>query len=346
MRIFISMVLRELKAVRKEKTIMFAILIQFFIASCSSILLTGLMAFYDPDSIGYNSNISIRVGVIGDYQNEFRPFLRERNITVVRFNDTDRAEFAFKSGYIESIVYLPAPESGIVNMKLVLPEMDARATVALMILKGPLQQYENHLRKQQGIQLRYDDIKGKPSATYEFLYTIIIPVLMFFPAFVAGSMVIDNVSEEIENKTLATLLSAPVSLNHVFGSKIVASIVIAIIQCLLWVLLLQLNNFTIQNIIPVLIFAIVIAGILSLAAGLVSTLFRDRERSQFIYSIVIVIAAGLSFLFEPSPTGMVARLATGDPLINMGQMLSYLGVLLVLGIIFFRVLNKTIAKAV
>jgi ABC-2 type transport system permease protein len=346
MKIFISMVLRELRAVRKEKTIMFAILIQFFIASCSSILLTGLMAFYDPDSIGYNTNITIRVGVIGDYQNEFRPFLRERNISVVRFNDAERAEFAFKSGYIEGIVYLPAPESGIVNMKLVLPEMDARATVALMILKGPLQQYENYLRKQQGIQLRYDDIKGKPSATYEFLYTIIIPVLMFFPAFVAGSMVIDNVSEEIENKTLATLLSTPVSLNYVFGSKVIASLVIAIIQCVLWALLLQLNGFVIQNIVFVLIFAIVIAAILSIAAGLVSTLFRDRERSQFIYSIVIVIAAGLSFLSDPSPAGMVARLATGDPLINFGQVFLYMILLTVLALVFFRVLNKVVARAV
>ena len=346
MKAFIPMVLRELRSVRKEKTIMFAILIQFFIAACSSILLTGLMAFYDPDSIGQNTNISIRVGLIGDIQNELRPFLRERNISVVKFNDTDRAETAFRTGYIESIIYLPAAESGMVNMKLVLPEMDARATVALMILKGPLQQYEDYLRKQNGIQLRYDDLKGKPNATYEFLYTIIIPVLMFFPAFVAGSMVIDNVTEEIENKTLATLLSTPVSLNHVFGSKVMASLIIAIIQCVLWLMLLHLNNFTIQNPGFVLLFAIIIATLSSLTAGLVSMLFRDRERSQFIYSIVIVIGAGASLLLDPSPTGMVARLATGDPFVNLGQIVSYFFPLVILAIVFFRISNKLIAKVV
>ena len=235
MRAFISMVIRELKSVRKEKTILFAVMIQFFIASFSSILVVGLMTFYDPDSIGYNGNIRVNVGVIGDYNSPFMSFLRGRNIRAVAFDDVDIAERAFKSGAIDTIVYLPHEQSDIVEMKLVLPDMDSRATVALMVLKGPLKQYENYLRQQQGIQVRYSDMGGKPSTTYEFLYTIIIPVLMFFPAFVAGSMIIDSVSEEIEQKTLATLLTAPVSLNRVLTAKILAAIIIAIIQCVLWV---------------------------------------------------------------------------------------------------------------
>ena len=169
---------------------------------------------------------------------------------------------------------------------------------------------------------------------------------MFFPAFVAGSMVIDNITEEIENKTLATLLSTPVSLSTIFGSKVIASLIIAIIQCVLWALLLQLNNFTIQNVGYVLLFAIILAAISSLAAGMISTLFRDRERSQFIYSIVIVIAAGFSFLFNPSPSGMVARLATGDPLINTGQIFVYILLLALLAVVFSKILNKVVARAV
>ena len=47
MREFLILVRRELKAVRKEKTILFAVFIQLFIASFSSVMLIGVMSFYD-----------------------------------------------------------------------------------------------------------------------------------------------------------------------------------------------------------------------------------------------------------------------------------------------------------
>jgi ABC-2 type transport system permease protein len=337
------MVIRELKSVKKEKTILFAVMIQFFIASLSSILVVGLMTFYDPDSIGYNGNIRVHVGVIGDDRSPFISFLRGRNIRPIPFADIDKAEQAFKAGDIDTIVYLPEVKSDVVEMKLVLPDMDSRATIALMALKGPLKQYENYLRQQRGIQVRYSDMGGKPATTYEFLYTIIIPILMFFPAFVAGSMIIDSISEEIEQKTLATLLAAPVSLNRVLTAKILAAVILAIVQCVLWVFLLRLNNFTIQNLVPVLLFAIIIAAIVALSSMLIAVLFRDRERSQFVFSVMIVVAMGFSFLLDPSPFGMIARLATGDSLLNPSHIFLYLAPLMLL-ITAFPFLSKRSAQ--
>ena len=57
MRGFLAMIWREMKALRKEKTIVFAILIQLFIASFSSVILLGIMVYYDPGSIGQNSQV-------------------------------------------------------------------------------------------------------------------------------------------------------------------------------------------------------------------------------------------------------------------------------------------------
>jgi ABC-type Na+ efflux pump permease subunit len=346
MRPFFSMVFRELKMIRKEKTILFAILIQLFIASFSSILLVGLMAFYDPDSIGQNANINLKVGVIGDNGSPLIDFMKQRHLQVSMFNDADRAERAFESGRIDTIVYIPENTTDTVDVKLVLPSMDARATVALMILKGPMKQYENYLREQNGIEVRYSDAGGKPSTTYEFLYTIIIPVLMFFPAFVAGSMVIDTISEEIQNKTLATLLSAPVSLTRILSAKIVAAVIIAIIQCILWAILLQVNGFAIQSLWLVLLFSIIIAAIVAITSLLISIIFRDRERSQFVYSIVIVIAVGVSFFFNISPFSLIARLASGDYYVGLLQVLIYLVPLLLLCVIFPLVAKKVLSNLV
>ena len=346
MKAFFSIVSHELKSVRKEKTIMFAILIQLFIASFSSILLVGLMAFYDPDSIGSNTNIDLRVGVIGDSQNRFTALLRQRNLQVRAFADADGAERAFKAGTIDTIVFIPDVKNNILEVKLVLPEMDARATIVLMVLRGPLEQYENYLRRQLGVYVRYGDMGGRPYTTYEFLYTVIIPVLMFFPAFVAGSMVVDSLSEEIQNKTLATLLSAPLSLNLVLNAKMAASVIIAIMQCVLWALLLQLNGFAIQNLALVLAFAAIIAATISLIAALISLVFRDRERSQFVYSIIIVIAVGVSFFLDPSPFGMVARLATGDHYLNALHVALYLAPVIILAAILPALSKKVLPKLI
>ncbi|MDD5313101.1 MAG: ABC transporter permease [Dehalococcoidia bacterium] len=320
---FFSMVLRELKALRKEKTIMFAILIQLFIASFSSVILLGIMVYYDPDSIGQNAQLRLDVGVLGDTQSQFTNLLEQRHHRVRVFSDAAKAETAFKAGRLDAIVYIPEDSKDVVEMKLVLPEMDAQATLVLMLLKEPLEKYENYLREQQGLIVRYQDIKGKPFSTNEFLYTIIIPILMFFPAFIAGSMVIDSISEEMENKTLETLLSAPVSINQITGAKIAASVVVGALQCIAWIILLGLNGFSVQNAWIILILSMLVIAIVALLALLVSLVFRDRERSQFIYSLVILVLFSLTYFVNPSPFALVARLATGDPFVGAGQLLVY-----------------------
>ena len=89
-----------------------------------------------------------------------------------------------------------------------------------MVIQEPLKQYENYLRNQKGIELRYTGLQGRPSTAYEFVYSVLLSILMFFPAFVAGSMTIGSLTEEMENNTLQTLLSAPLTVNGMIGAKI------------------------------------------------------------------------------------------------------------------------------
>jgi len=52
---------------------------------------------------------------------------------------------------------------------------------------------------------------------------------MLFPSLIAGSIVIDTVSEEFENKTFDTLAAAPVSLAQVIMSKMSAAVIGAVV---------------------------------------------------------------------------------------------------------------------
>jgi ABC-type Na+ efflux pump permease subunit len=340
---FATIVKKELRSVTREKTIMIAIIIQLVIASFSSAILVGLLSFYDPDSIGLSFRVRIRVGIVGDARSSLVGFLEDRNIRVTAFPSPHGAESAFEAGQIDAIIFIPE-SSGVVDLKLFLPESETRSAVILMVLKGPMEEYENHLRDRQGVHVRYADMKGKPSSTYEFRYSVIIPILMFFPAFVAGSMVVDSICEEFENHTLDTLWSAPLSLNVVFGAKITAALVLAMAQCTLWSMLLRLNRSYVLNLGLVLLLAAVVTAIIAVGSAFISVYFKDRERSQFAYSLLIPISLGASHLFYVSPMTLLTRLATGDHYTGVAHVAVYAILLAVLAIAFFSVAEKLVAE--
>jgi len=340
---FFVMVKRELRSLTREKTIVLAIIIQLFLASFSSVIVVGLMSFYDPDSIGQNTRIPVNVGIVGDTGSPLTGFLRDRNLRVETFTDAAKAEQAFYSGRVDTVMLMPENETGVVDMKLILPELDSKATVILMVLKGPLEKYEAYLREMNGVEVNYTNLGGKSPTTYEFLYSLIVPILMLFPALLAGSIVIDTVSEEIENKTLDTLRSAPVSLNEVIAAKIFAVVITVLAQCFTWTMLLRLNGVHIQELGLVLLFCGIVGTFVSLGAAIIALCFKDRERSQFMYSITLVVITGLSYFISPSPFNLIARLATGDHYTGIHNLVIYLVPLMVLGAIFFKWSEKLVS---
>lgn len=339
---FLILLKRELRSITKEKTIIFAIVVQFFIASFSSIILVGIMAFYDPSSIADNSQVSIRAGIVGGGGNTepLSGYLEEGNVRVYLYQDRSLAEEAFLAGYIDAVLILPDTMDGVVDMKLIMPKLDAKKTVVFMMLDKPLKKYEDHLRRSAGVDIRYDGSGGKPHTTYEFLYSLIVPILMLFPALIAGSIVIDTVSEEFENKTFETLAVTPVSLVQIVASKIAAAILIAAVQVVMWVGLLRLNDIVIQKAFLVIMLGIVIAAVVSVLTAVIALYFKDRERSQFVYSIVLIALIGVSYFLNPSPFGLITRLAAGDPSLGIFQVFLYVIPLAAAGIFLFSISSR------
>lgn len=339
---FLALLKRELRSITREKTIMFAVIVQFFIASFSSIILVGIMAFYDPSSIGDNTHVSVRAGVVGETQGPLLDYLNEGNVRLRLYPDLTDAEADFKRGRIDTILVVPENTSGVVDMKLIMPELDTKKTVVFMVLDEPLKRYENYLRESNGVALNYDSTGGKPHTTYEFLYSLIVPILMLFPALIAGSIVIDTVSEEFENKTFDTLAAAPVSLAQVIMSKMSAAVITAALQVVMWVGLLRLNGIIIENVSLVVALGVIIAAAISVVTAIMALYFKDRERTQFIYSIVLVALIGGSYFLNPSPFGLITRLAAGDPALGIYQVGWYAIPLVAAGLLFLKVSRRLV----
>ena len=307
---FLAVVKKELVSVIRDRTIVISLLIQLFIASFSSALLLGMLSLYDSDTIMKFSGTGIKIGMVG--KGPLSSFISQRGLTVVPFATLSDAEADFFQGKVSAIFLVPEGIQNAAEIKLYLPDNEAVSSIIRMVVQEPLKQFENYLRGKNGIEVRYADLKGKPSTSFEFIYSVLLPMLMLFPAFVSGSMSVDSLTEEVENNTLQTLLSAPLSLNGMISAKITSSVIISILQCIAWLSLLQLNGIAIQHEGWILLLALIIAGITSVSAMLGAVLLKDRERSQFIYSLSLLAAAAISTLLNVSPITTLSRLAIGD----------------------------------
>jgi ABC-type Na+ efflux pump permease subunit len=313
---FWAIVKRELWTVIRDRTIVISILIQFFIASFSSGLFLGMLQLYDVDTILRYSGGAIRIGVVNAAENQLGAFITKHRMTVIPFETLEQAEAGFYKGQAVAIVDAPRDADGITEIRIYLPESNTMSSIVRMVIQEPLKEYENYLRIQKGVDIRYTDLQGEPSTSFEFVYSVLLPLLMFFPAFVAGSLAIDELTEEFENNTMDTLLSAPLTVNGMINAKVSSVVILAVLQCGIWLGLLKLNGIVIQNAIWVFLLALVVSGVTSVSAALGAVLLRDRERSQFIYALMLLTAIAISNLLNASPITTLSRLAIGDHYTN------------------------------
>ena len=327
MKPFFALVKRELASVARERTILIAIAIQLFIASFSSALLLGLLSLYDPDSVTATTRVNMRVGVVGELAGALTPLLQARGLRVVSFTTLEQARQGYQNNQVDTVIVAPRSENEIVTLQLFVPRAEARASLIQLLLQEPLKEYENILRAENGLNVRYTDLKGAPPTTFEFLYSVILPLLLFFPAFVAGNLVADSLSEEFEMNTLDTLLAAPLSLRAIVGAKIFAAVVLAVLQGALWLGLLTLNRTELHHIPLLLVMGGALAGMFAVAAAIVAVAFKNREQAQFVYALLLIGGMGASFLLGVSPLTTIARLAIGDAFTGGGNVLWYVAAL-------------------
>ena len=338
---FWAMVKKELTSTMRDSTIWIAVVIQLFLASFSSALLVGMLSLYDPESVGEFRQINVSIALVGPSAGPLGTYLEDRGLKAPTYPNLETAAKDFARNKVSAIIVTPEDTGeGALSIRLYLPRAQARASLILMILQDPLRRFENYQRQMRGVEVRYTDLKGKPPTQFEFIYSVIIPILMFFPAFVAGGMVVDSISEEVVNNTLDTLLSAPISLTTAINAKITAAVFLAILQCIAWLGVFWLNNTIVYNPLLVLLMATIVAGIITVSSAFVASVFKDRERSQFVYSLFIMVATSVTYLLNVSPVITMSRLAAGDQATGPLAVLGYAVFLGILFVIFWRATRR------
>lgn len=303
---------RELRSLRAEKTIVLALLIQLFIAAFSSFLVVGLVSLYDPGSAeGYQ----VEVAVVGDDETtaELASVVAEtRGLRSQTYADAGRARSAFDRGDLDAVVQAER-SGGRTTVTALVPDSDVRTTLVVVQLRDALRAYERAERTERARYLDATPLALPPEATtspyYGFTYTVLLPLLLFLPVFIGGSIVVDSVTEERERGTLELLRVTPLSTADIVDGKAIAAAGLAPVQAALWVGLLELNGTSVANLPLVLVLVAALSTVVVTLAAALALLTAERRVAQLTYSLGTLVLFGGTTLDTNGPVGLAARLA-------------------------------------
>jgi len=301
---------RDLASLSREKTIVLALVIQLFVAAFSSFLVVGLAAFYDP---GTASGAAVEAAVTGDVTDDLLAATADQEGVDLRtYEAPERARRAFDEGRVEAVLRARHDDAGRIRVTATVSD-GLRTTLVVVQVREALERLERAERDRRAAHLERRPLDLPPrvdaSPYFGFTYTILLPLLLFLPVFIGGSVAVDVVTEEIERGTLELLRVTPASLPAVVDGKAAGTAALAPVQAGLWLLLLSANGISISN--PVLLLVLVAALALAVVAiGVVLSLaVAERRRAQLLYSTGLLVVFGAATLLPEHPARTVALLA-------------------------------------
>lgn len=303
---------KELRDVGREKSILIAVAVQFFIAAFSTFLLFGLTGLYDPGSLTDAPDADLAyVGPGG-----FDAYLDQPNLDVEPFTE-EGALRSFGSGALDGVVFEHYDDANATRqVTLLLPDGELRAVLLVTQLQGALADYEQDLREARQDRLEQEvvhlDTDVAPERPYGFVHATLLPLLVLAPVFISGAIAGDSFEQELQTKTLLLLRSAPVGPASILAGKLLVPVLLAPLQVLLWVGLLWLNGLPVQNVTWLLGVTAVLALLLSAVGLLVSILVRREHQTQEVYALVALLLGGLSLFLPRDPLNLVARIGAGS----------------------------------
>ncbi len=308
---------RELAGLRAEKTILLAVGIQLFIAAFSSFLVVGLVSMYDPGAL---DGAEVEVAAAGDAVADLERAAAEvPGASIRRYADPPAARTAFDRGAADAVVIATHDDRGGVAVAATVPDATVETTVVVVQLRSLLRSYERTERAERAGALTERPLplpdRTGSSPYFAFTYTVLIPVLVFLPVFISGSLVVDSITEEVDQGTLELLRVTPVTIGEIVDGKALAAVAIAPGQALVWLLLLEYNGTPVANVATILLLMTALTTLVVGVAAGIAALTPDRRAAQFLYSIAVLVFFGGATAMAGGPTNAVARLAidSADP---------------------------------
>jgi ABC-2 type transport system permease protein len=305
---------RDLESLGREKTIVLALLIQLFIAAFSSFLVVGLTSLYSPGAAAAGQ---VEVGVTGGASDALvEASLEHDAVEPVRYPSEAAALSGFSNGQVDAVVTAERLQ-GTLSVEATAPAESLRTTLIVVQLRRVLSTLERQERMDRGDDLDAAVVqlpqRIDASPYYGFTYTVLIPLLLFLPPFISGSVAVDALTEEMERETLELLRVGPVTMFDIVDGKALAMTLLAPAQALLWIVLLGANNIAVANPLLLLVHVTALTGVVVvIGLGLGLTTGRRRQ-AQLLYSLLVILLFGSAVFLPEHPATTAAKLAIDSP---------------------------------
>jgi ABC-2 type transport system permease protein len=210
---------KEFRGLLNERTILLAVLLQLFIAMFSSFLMVGLTSMYDPSSLSKYSSSRYSIAYAGNDSQLLTNLQTSKDFRVYQM-DLSTAVAALKERKLAAVIYVPDTQPDAqapVKITLYTLQNDLQTAIVEVKLRDIFLKYEQDLREIRADRLKQEIVQiqipktGGGGDFYEFVYGLLIPLLVFMPAIIASALVIDLITEEYQHETLETLISTPVT---------------------------------------------------------------------------------------------------------------------------------------
>jgi ABC-type Na+ efflux pump permease subunit len=305
---------RDVASLSREKTIVLALLIQLFVAAFSSFLVVGLTSLYDPGSVSAGE---IVVGVSGDHADALVEAARDQEgIRAVDYESNQQARADYADGQVHAAL-LTTDSEGRITVEVLAPEENIRTTVIVTEVRDLLEAVERDERIARADNFERSTVPAPvevdASPYFGFTYTVLVPLLLFLPPFISGSIAVDAFTEELERGTLELLRVAPVTLVDIVDGKAMGMVAIAPIQAALWIALLGVNGIRVANPVPLLVLVTAFATVVVVLGLLLGLLAGRRRQAQLLYSVVVLLVFGTLVFLPEHPATTVAKLAVDSP---------------------------------
>jgi ABC-type Na+ efflux pump permease subunit len=301
---------RELRVLSAEKTIVLALGIQLFIAAFSSFLVVGIVSVYDPGPAAASLE---PVGITGEDADDLAAVVRDQpGIRVREYPTRAAASAGFADGDVRAVLVADR-QGGRTLVRAVAPESELRTTLTVVQIRDAMRAYERTERASRADSLSVQPLRLPPEAStspyYGFTYTVLVPLLLFLPVFISGSIAVDSLTEEVDRGTLELLRVAPVSMADIVDGKLLAAAGLAPLQAALWLGLLWANGTAVANPVALLVLVAALALAVTGLGAAVALLAPDRRAAQFLYSTGVLLLFGGTTLLPADPANAVALLS-------------------------------------
>lgn len=158
--------------------------------------------------------------------------------------------------------------------------------------------------------------------TLQIITKLMTAILIFLPLFLFGNLIVDSIVGEKERKTWEILIAMPISRSNIILGKIMAVIITIAVQIALWIILMILAGYSLEN--PVLVYFVVLSTAIPLVGvtGIIASYANNYKEAGI--GITFAYIAMITFLIVPTLVyfSLQGRYVSSSPMILVIKLVS------------------------